>query len=291
MTQKQDPFLDADETNAPTPIRWLGYTALLISVMWGGSGYLIYKGFEQAGDRGTFGDMFGAINALFSGLAFSVLIYTMILQRIELKLQREELRSTRAELAGQKEQMELQNNTMRSQRFETTFFNLLKLFSDSVKALEINTGRLLSDPSHGRACFQNVLLNRGLIPTARDSPTSDANELQEAIQWVADELANSFNGLLSQYNSILEQIVLFIDTSQLDDQEKQSYAAILQSVLSQDEKVLLFFFGLSTYGRVKIKPFIERYALLTNLHSNREEIPPYARGYYAPHAFGAGAPT
>jgi hypothetical protein len=32
-------------------------------------------------DRGTFGDMFGAVNALFSGLAFAGVIYAIILQR------------------------------------------------------------------------------------------------------------------------------------------------------------------------------------------------------------------
>jgi hypothetical protein len=49
--------------------------------------------------RGEFGDMFGAINALYSAMAFSVLVYTMWLQRTELRLQREELRDTREELA------------------------------------------------------------------------------------------------------------------------------------------------------------------------------------------------
>lgn len=38
--------------------------------------------------RGTFGDQFGAVNALFSGLAFTGLIYTIILQRRDLEIQR-----------------------------------------------------------------------------------------------------------------------------------------------------------------------------------------------------------
>lgn len=49
--------------------------------------------------RGTFGDMFGAVNALFSGLAFAGIIYTITLQRQELSLQREELILTRNELS------------------------------------------------------------------------------------------------------------------------------------------------------------------------------------------------
>lgn len=49
-------------------------------------------------DRGTFGDMFGTLNALFSCLAFAGIIYTIILQRQELQLQREELKLQRNEL-------------------------------------------------------------------------------------------------------------------------------------------------------------------------------------------------
>jgi hypothetical protein len=49
-------------------------------------------------DRGTFGDMFGAVNAVFSGLAFGGIIITIWMQKHELELQRKELISTRTEL-------------------------------------------------------------------------------------------------------------------------------------------------------------------------------------------------
>lgn len=49
-------------------------------------------------ESGQFGDMFGGLNALFSGLAFLGIIYTISLQREELGLQRKELELTRAEL-------------------------------------------------------------------------------------------------------------------------------------------------------------------------------------------------
>jgi hypothetical protein len=52
-------------------------------------------------ERGTFGDMFGSVNALFSGLALAGIILTILLQRKELKLQREELQDTRAEFETQ----------------------------------------------------------------------------------------------------------------------------------------------------------------------------------------------
>jgi hypothetical protein len=66
-------------------------------------------------ERGQFGDIFGSVNALFSGLAFAGLFWALemqreqlelqrnelILQREELRLQREEMAASRAELANQ----------------------------------------------------------------------------------------------------------------------------------------------------------------------------------------------
>lgn len=60
--------------------------------------------------RGQFGDVFGGANALFSGLAFAGLIYTVLLQREELSLQRKELELTRQEMhrsASAQEQSEV----------------------------------------------------------------------------------------------------------------------------------------------------------------------------------------
>ena len=49
-------------------------------------------------ESGQFGDMFGGLNALFSGLAFLGVVYAIFLQREELGLQRKELELTREEL-------------------------------------------------------------------------------------------------------------------------------------------------------------------------------------------------
>ena len=58
----------------------------------------VYTAFDTWDKRGQFGDMFGAMNAIFSGLAFAAIIYTIQLQRKELSLQRLELELTRDEL-------------------------------------------------------------------------------------------------------------------------------------------------------------------------------------------------
>lgn len=62
-------------------------------------GSLLFFSISTWEHRGIFGDMFGAINTLFSGLAFAGVIYAIFLQSEELALQRTELQLTRDELA------------------------------------------------------------------------------------------------------------------------------------------------------------------------------------------------
>lgn len=61
------------------------------------SGHYIYVSFDNWSDRASFGDMFGAVNVVFSGFAFFGVIYAILIQKKELQLQREELGLMRAE--------------------------------------------------------------------------------------------------------------------------------------------------------------------------------------------------
>jgi len=70
-----------------------------ILLIWIGYGLWVYYNISPWSDRGQFGDMFGAVNALFSGLAFAGVIIALVFQRRELELQRRELELTRKELA------------------------------------------------------------------------------------------------------------------------------------------------------------------------------------------------
>ncbi len=79
--------------------------ALLVFVVacWGIVGFWLPG---WSGDTpGTFGDQFGAVNALFSGLAFVGVIYAILLQSTQLKLQRKELELQREELRLQREEL------------------------------------------------------------------------------------------------------------------------------------------------------------------------------------------
>ena len=68
-----------------------------VILLWLCSWWYVDSVTTQLTDRGTFGDKFGFVNSLFSGLALAGIIYSIILQKRELALQRLELKETRKE--------------------------------------------------------------------------------------------------------------------------------------------------------------------------------------------------
>lgn len=79
------------------------------------SGFLIYFFVDDWEKRASFGDMFGAVSTLFSGLAFAGVICAVLLQRSELELQRNELKMTRAELKRSAEAQERSERALSTQ--------------------------------------------------------------------------------------------------------------------------------------------------------------------------------
>lgn len=89
--------------------------SILIFIVWISSFIIIYFSIDNWSDRGTFGDLFGAINSLFSGLALAGIIFTIFLQRKELGLQRLELSETRKELKRSAEAQEKSEIALKEQ--------------------------------------------------------------------------------------------------------------------------------------------------------------------------------
>lgn len=71
---------------------------LFMLIIWIFYPFILNIFFESNNDRGVFGDSFGALNALISGLAFGGIIYTILLQQGQLNMQKEELILQRKEL-------------------------------------------------------------------------------------------------------------------------------------------------------------------------------------------------
>lgn len=231
--------------------------------------------------RGTFGDQFGAVNALFSGLAFAGLIYTIILQRHDLKLQRRDLRLQREELALTRKEMEeqtaefeKQNETLKIQRFENTFFNMMSQFQEVVNSLTLTAkvkGEIVD--LGGREIFQ-TLFERAVVYIPNPQRNGEFIGIR-GMKAVLDKygLEGYMNSedptLFDHYFGLLYRILKFIRTSPLITrfEDEYEYTSILRAALSRYELVWLFYNGL-TYGEEKLKPLIERYAMLKNLRKD-----------------------
>jgi hypothetical protein len=204
---------------------------LVIFVIWLTSGFILYNWSEL----GVLGDRFGSINTLFSGLAFAGVIYAIILQRKELELQRKELVLTRNELQGQKIQMENQNKTLKLQNFERTFFELLKLHLDIVNLMRIHN-------HEGRDCFEFLYNQLRAHYEARLKDTANVSDVHR--------LKVSFSGFYVTYRQLVAHyfgnvlnMLAIIDDSDIEGKER--YIRFLESLLSNNEITMLFYYHLS----------------------------------------------
>ncbi len=94
----------------------------------------IYPGLAS---RGQAGDLFGSINALFSGLAFAGVIVAILLQRDELELQRHEIAANRTELARAATAQEESREALR----RTIYAQALKTAMDILQAPDVRRAR------------------------------------------------------------------------------------------------------------------------------------------------------
>lgn len=169
------------------------YIFTIIAILiWIGSWILTDFLYNDISDRAAFGDKFGFINSLFSGLALAGIIYSILLQQRELSLQRTELRETKAEF--------------REQNFQTTFFNLLKRqnqLADDISATignlkyynkeeyhEVN-GRKFVNQSKSQLQRINKALNKKRYTTYSPWSREDDYAHGPTNDWEIDELTES----------------------------------------------------------------------------------------------------
>lgn len=218
----------------------------------------IYFTMSSWENRGQFGDMFGALNTLFSGLAFAGIIYAIILQKKELVLQRKELKYTRDELKGQKEQLQAQNQTMEKQNFENSFFQMLRFHSDIVNNMTL----IDLANQQGRDCFKTLFedfMYSAYISAHNKNIGADPIIIARAAY---SEFFSQYQAYMGHYFRNLYSIVKFVNESKMDN--KKDYTRIVRAQLSSYELLLLFYNSLQEDYK-KFKVLIERYALLENM--------------------------
>mgnify|MGYP002414523877 FL=1 len=278
-----------DNINEPKSWKWWLFAIVICLLIWCG-GYILTKWlsgcsciFQVDGETSPsalFGDSFGGVNALVSALAFAGMIVTFAFQRYELGLQRQELKAQREEFSAQ-------NVTLRLQRFENTFFNMMELQQSIVNDLyaeEANKRNVLEDASDGSGRFwkeeitQYQHKGRDLFHYAfmvvehmvKDD-TPQGHNVNGLYCLLYEKGLKSFDeyytvSLFDHYFRHLYTILKFIDQNDwLGENEQYKYATFLRATLSRYELVMLYYNG---FFYAKMKRLMEKYHLLNNLRTD-----------------------
>lgn len=197
---------------------------------------------------GDFGDMFGASNALFAGLAFAILIATLHSQREELALQREELTETR--------------RIFMRQQFEDTFFQLVALHDKVTDNLELRPGT--GDYRRGRACFPELLQRLREAYEGSDVPEAD-DERRLITAYAA--FYREVEYMLGPYFRVMYNVMRYVDESRIAD--KKIYANLVRAQLTSHELALMFYSAAFYQQGVGMRKYLGRYNLLKHMPVDR----------------------
>jgi hypothetical protein len=220
---------------------------------------------------GVFGDSFGLLTSLFSGLAFAGLIITILMQRDELALQREELTLTREELNGQRLEMKEQNETLRVQRFENTFFRMLE-FLEACRN-DIFYQGFQESSVEGRDAVRTLyklFVDHSLHDWIREGMEqkktfNDECKTEEGIKGKYKIFyEKEYGEELGQYYRTLYNILKLVDRSDFVD-DKRVYTNLVRAQLSRYELSLLFYNCISDFGANKMAPLVKDFRILKHL--------------------------
>ena len=255
---------------------WAILGVMLIMVL---SFYIIFNNIGTWEHRGQFGDLFGAVNALFSGLAFAGLIITIRQQHKDLEYQRQAIDQS-------KEDINQQNETMKIERFENTFFKMIEVQQSIVNDLyatdshtewvkqDDSSGRsanevLTKDEYRGRNLFYYVFklcehkIGNHIFPGSSMHPG-----LYSVIKFRGKACFDDYmiTTMFDHYFRHLYSILKFISLNEWLGEEKQyQYATFVRATLSRYELVMLYYNG---FFHPKMKKMIERYCLLNNIRTD-----------------------
>ncbi len=206
---------------------------------------------------GPFGDSFGPLNTFMTSVAAVAAVSAYLSQQSELELAKSELKQDRKDAI--------------KRDFETTFFNMLTLLRTTAKEIAV-TDSFKFDLSKAQDVFRRVLINHIRPRIVNGDIDSSYKKVYRENQ---DELGHYFR--------LFYHIVKYIDSSEIED--KLLYSRILRATLSSAEIVVIALNCLHGGGKIKLKPLVEKYAMLHNI-SKADAISWRILGSFERSAFG-----
>lgn len=243
------------------------YAAILLYLTWPISELSISR-------SGVFGDSFGPLTSLFTGLAFAGLIVTIVMQKDELALQRNELNLTRKE-------MRAQNKTLKIQRFENTFFKMLEFLDLSRSEITYTDLTENEEPFKGKSAISKIYstffnshlhervptgIPQGLGPTTKTVFKKSCKTKEGITRELKELLTTKYGENLAQYFKTLYRILKFVDGADfIKNKHKHIYTSLVRAQLSRYEPSLLFYNCISDFGAEKMAPLVKKYRLLKHM--------------------------
>lgn len=186
-------------------------------------------GTSQPTCAGGFGDQYGVLNTLFTGLAFVGLIATILLQRKDLELQRKELKR-------QSDEFETQNKLIETQQFNSFFFHLFN-----------NIVNLKKD-------INNILIEYEY------NPKNKGNSLDLILQIIGDYafecykdheyniiiIDNTIKKIIPKITPLIKSLYITTDlilkNKHLSEEQIQNYLDVIFGIFTEEESKAVDFF-------------------------------------------------
>ena len=180
--------------------------------------YALYQ--KQSG--GTFGDTFGAANALFSGVALMMLVYAVLLQRDELEIIKQDRDTTRELLSGQERINALQEAALKQQIFDQSFNATFKLAVDEL-------GRISAAPTINGRLGTSLLRMASLQAQDLLSAVVAGTGLNPSMAYSRERTYEIFF-----FFNLVVHIATMIDQSTPDPSMKKPLQQLITSLLNRD---------------------------------------------------------
>lgn len=245
---------------------------------------------NEMGDfmSGTVASIWSLAGLFFIYVAFIGQKVQILHQQMEIMHSQLELKYTRFELEGQKKEMIEQNNTLKIQRFENTFFSMLSLHHRIVENVDLTyypNGRGLK----GRDAFRFIFETLTMLMSQNVDKDFKIIYLEEYEQ-LRTHLGHYFRNIYRIIKLVDNLEIKTTNRKKKSDKDnyqlRYSYTSILRAQLSDFEILLLFYNCLTSNGSKRLKPFIEKYSLLNNITSDLLHDQQLMK-LYEPNAYGS----
>ena len=231
------------------------------------------------GSFGTLGDLISGIAGTLLSLAGVLLFYSALKSQQEslndqkestkanidavkkqtesLALQMKEFELQRKELEETRKVFEDQSETLGLQRFENTFFSLMKLRSELLQ--NIYHGNAIAR-IYGMEAFEKMWDEFSDIKTPYDPSI-------RGVSSIFDSFYQRRKNALDPYFTTIFHILQILDRS--DPPHKNDYVNLFVAQLSELEKQFIFYWAAKPEDGNLIKPLLEKYHVLRYLNPNR----------------------